>query len=416
MKERQRPYDVDDVAKEMVHWWAKMSQESVFGGLFGQEKSKDPYLQVECQDCYSFGPRKLKVMLYFTQGTSLAINNSPMFKEDIIAAPSVSEDNNIVIDSEKFQKNFSRFGPSLTIGDDLDTEAWSYLNGHSLLMKDYNPHAILPKDKELIHQCAYLLRKERETRILNHLMPYEKTYQETLQQTYRNYAKGKPAASIDLNQLGFEFKRRLQMVDEFLKEKEDKPMEMSPKQEILPKDNVNHPSHYANQGSVECIDFIATVVNKYPGILAGDLQNVTKYTWRSHGKNGKEDIAKATWYFNHAEKTYLSLSEEAKGMILRSQETMKKILLPRGKSLQDAIDTRNKGIAEITKNMPPEEKDLYKKVLHGLDSFFDEKARREAKEALTEWVKAYDRFQPQKKQEIVLNVGQSKSQSKAYSK
>lgn len=83
-------------------------------------------------------------------------------------------------------------------------------------------------------------------------------------------------------------------------------------QEIQQNNNVNHSGHYAGQGKVECIDFIASVINKYPGILVGDLQNVCKYTWRFHNKNGKEDIDKASWYFNHADKTYDSLMSEVK--------------------------------------------------------------------------------------------------------
>lgn len=170
-------------------------------------------------------------------------------------------------------------------------------------------------------------------------------------------------------------------------------------------DNVNHPSHYANQGSVECIDFIATVVNQYPGILAGDLQNVTKYTWRSHGKNGKEDIAKAEWYFNHAEKTLLSLDKEARHMIEQSTHTMAKALLPERKTLSYMADIQYKGITEVTKNMPPKEKELYKKVLHGITNFYSDSLRKEAKTALKTWTKEYDHFQEESKKKEPLKKG-----------
>lgn len=164
------------------------------------------------------------------------------------------------------------------------------------------------------------------------------------------------------------------------------------------KDNVNHPSHYANQGSVECIDFIATVVNKYPGIIAGDLQNVTKYTWRSHGKNGKEDIAKAEWYFNHAEKTLLSLDKDARHMLEQSTHTMAKALLPKDKTLADMADIQFEGVKEITKNMPSKERALYQDVLHGINNFYSDDLREKTKAALKTWVKEYDKLKEQTQQ------------------
>ena len=162
-------------------------------------------------------------------------------------------------------------------------------------------------------------------------------------------------------------------------------------------DNVNHPNHYANQGSVECIDFIATVVNQYPGIIAGDLQNVTKYTWRSHGKNGKEDIAKAEWYFNHAEKTLLSLDKDARHMLEQTTHAMAKALLPKDKTLTDMADIQWKGKEEITKCMPDKEKALYQDVLHGINNFYSDGLREKAKVALKTWVKEYDHFQEKSK-------------------
>lgn len=166
-------------------------------------------------------------------------------------------------------------------------------------------------------------------------------------------------------------------------------------------DPVNHPSHYANQGSVECIDFIATVVNQYPGIIAGDLQNVTKYTWRSHGKNGKEDIEKASWYFNHAEKTYLSLDTDSQKMLRRTADTMQKIMLRPGKSVADMEDIRNQGIEEVTGNMGVEEKKLYEKVIEGVKDFYNDKVRAAAKSALLEWSRSYQNFQELGKTDLV---------------
>ena len=155
-------------------------------------------------------------------------------------------------------------------------------------------------------------------------------------------------------------------------------------------DNVNHPSHYAGQGKVECIDFISTVVNKYPGIIAGDLQNVTKYTWRSHGKNGKEDIEKASWYFNHAEKTWNGLTPEAKGLV---KEFSQHPIL----TVKNAETIQKEGIAEVTKEMKAEEKKLYLSVIDGLNHFTNDASRQKAKEALLEWSRSYQNFQEQEK-------------------
>lgn len=69
------------------------------------------------------------------------------------------------------------------------------------------------------------------------------------------------------------------------------------------KNIVNHPGHYAEKGKVECIEFIEAMVTPYTGVVAGDIQNVLKYTWRYEKKNGKEDLEKAAWYMNHAKET-----------------------------------------------------------------------------------------------------------------
>lgn len=62
-------------------------------------------------------------------------------------------------------------------------------------------------------------------------------------------------------------------------------------------DNVNHPKHYANSCSIECIDAMQATFGtkdlaKYCAI------NAYKYLWRYKNKNGKEDLNKAEWYLN----------------------------------------------------------------------------------------------------------------------
>lgn len=62
-------------------------------------------------------------------------------------------------------------------------------------------------------------------------------------------------------------------------------------------DNVNHPEHYVNSCSIECIDAMQATFGtkdlaKYCAI------NAYKYLWRYKNKNGKEDLNKAEWYLN----------------------------------------------------------------------------------------------------------------------
>lgn len=73
-------------------------------------------------------------------------------------------------------------------------------------------------------------------------------------------------------------------------------------------DKVNHPKHYTN-GSVECIDAIASaVVGKSP-LEAVCVANIVKYLWRYNAKNGLEDVLKAKWYLDRLEKVVRSMTE-----------------------------------------------------------------------------------------------------------
>lgn len=63
-------------------------------------------------------------------------------------------------------------------------------------------------------------------------------------------------------------------------------------------DNVNHPSHYENSCSIECIDAMITFLG-FEGTLYFCAGNAFKYLWRFKNKNGKEDLAKAKWHIDH---------------------------------------------------------------------------------------------------------------------
>jgi len=61
-------------------------------------------------------------------------------------------------------------------------------------------------------------------------------------------------------------------------------------------DNVNHPIHYSQQGSVECIDAIesALTFEEFKGYCKAAA---FKYIWREdHKGNNIQDLDKAIWY------------------------------------------------------------------------------------------------------------------------
>lgn len=65
-------------------------------------------------------------------------------------------------------------------------------------------------------------------------------------------------------------------------------------------DNIN-PDHYKTQTSLECIEAMELVFG--PTAVADFcVCNAWKYIWRWRNKNGLEDLKKARWYLNRAEK------------------------------------------------------------------------------------------------------------------
>lgn len=60
-------------------------------------------------------------------------------------------------------------------------------------------------------------------------------------------------------------------------------------------DPVNHPSHYCQEGSMECIDEMVAVFGK-DAVMNFCLLNVWKYRKRAIFKNGAEDLKKSDWY------------------------------------------------------------------------------------------------------------------------
>lgn len=108
----------------------------------------------------------------------------------------------------------------------------------------------------------------------------------------------------------FEDPRYASMTDEayerLLHHQEDMVRDASSKYNLsVQNDVVNHPSHYT-QGGIECIDAMEAAYGK-DRLASYCIINAFKYLWRSHEKNGIEDVKKAKWYIDK----HLELTEEA---------------------------------------------------------------------------------------------------------
>lgn len=64
-------------------------------------------------------------------------------------------------------------------------------------------------------------------------------------------------------------------------------------------DSVNHPSHYENSCSLECIEVMEAMFGT-ERLVTFCFMNAFKYLWRYKNKNGSEDIKKAQWYLDKA--------------------------------------------------------------------------------------------------------------------
>ena len=75
-------------------------------------------------------------------------------------------------------------------------------------------------------------------------------------------------------------------------------------------DVVNNPSHYAQEGEVECIDYMEQRLSRpeFIGYLNG---NVIKYVHRWRYKNGVEDLRKARWYLNRLIKMEVEVQDDS---------------------------------------------------------------------------------------------------------
>lgn len=74
-----------------------------------------------------------------------------------------------------------------------------------------------------------------------------------------------------------------------------------PEEKENKEDVVNHPSHYAESCSIECIDAMECMFGT-DKLISFCFMNAFKYIWRFKNKNGLEDLKKARWYLGKATK------------------------------------------------------------------------------------------------------------------
>lgn len=65
--------------------------------------------------------------------------------------------------------------------------------------------------------------------------------------------------------------------------------------EAVKVDNVNHPKHYEDSTSLECIEAMEIAFGRQ-AVIDFCRCNAFKYVWRYKYKHGKEDLEKALWY------------------------------------------------------------------------------------------------------------------------
>lgn len=100
-----------------------------------------------------------------------------------------------------------------------------------------------------------------------------------------------------------------------------------PEDDYISEDPVNHPSHYEKQCSLECIDVMEACFD-YDAVFDFCVCNAFKYLWRHKFKNGNEDIKKAAWYIDKAEKIMYDVGDEEHLMckLIKVQELYKKVV------------------------------------------------------------------------------------------
>lgn len=164
----------------------------------------------------------------------------------------------------------------------------------------------------------------------------------------------------------------------------------------MDKKNVNHPAHYTEQGKVECIDYIAAVILPYQGVVAGDIQNVLKYTWRADNKNGLEDIEKALWYAKHASNLIYFVHKRNEKLLHRAWLTLRV-----ERSSEEEKNLRE-GMAQVESHLTKRELSCYHKMMNAIldgNLYKLNAALIDFVDAIQEWATIYEEEAKQKRKE-----------------
>lgn len=96
----------------------------------------------------------------------------------------------------------------------------------------------------------------------------------------------------------------------------------------MKEDLVNHPKHFADSCSLECIEameisFGINAIIQYCKIAA------FKYIWRYKAKGGKEDLEKAKWYLEYIDKRVDSIESYGGNKLLTPADKDQMIAMKR---------------------------------------------------------------------------------------
>lgn len=98
-------------------------------------------------------------------------------------------------------------------------------------------------------------------------------------------------------------------------------------------DNVNHPKHYEDSTSFECIETMLIAFGiEYTQVFC--VLNAYKYMWRYENKNGLEDLEKTQWYLDK----YFSLVSEYEEDPLPEKAMLLQFLLNDKRSKINGVD------------------------------------------------------------------------------
>lgn len=108
-------------------------------------------------------------------------------------------------------------------------------------------------------------------------------------------------------------------------------------------DIVNHPNHYAESCSIECIEAMEVAFDK-TSVYDFCVCNAFKYLWRHKYKGTpKTDLEKAKWYVDKAESIYNQCPTISVNAYCRI-ESLKEFIAKYQKEAEDGKDSNNSAI------------------------------------------------------------------------